>query len=166
MKVFIACLLVLSSLVVYGQQAGSLKATHVEGSGFEGYIFPESYDNTLMHIEDGKQRFTPTIADINKAEKIIKEQLVCLNKQRVNQVDGCPTIHKKLKKYVRQYIGVVNSEGEKVIWVNFIWKDKTENLPQLDQEIGVVLDGCSYYWNLKVNLDSKEAYDLQVNGVA
>ncbi len=27
----------------------------------------------------------------------------------------------------------------------------------------VVLDGCSYYWNVKVNLRKHELYDLFIN---
>jgi hypothetical protein len=71
-------------------------------------------------------------------------------------------IDRKLKKYCRQYVGFVNSKGERVIWINLFWnKDLIDDAAK---DIIRVNDGCSYYWNVGVNIDRKLICDLQVNG--
>ncbi len=95
---------------------------------------------------------------------MIKEQIKDLNSNKINQVKGCPIIHKKLKHYKRQYFGYIDENGNKIIWVNFIFYKKLPN--NWDKELQIILDGCSYFWNIKVNLMSKEVFDLNVNGLA
>jgi len=68
-----------------------------------------------------------------------------------------------LKKYKRQYIAVINSKGEKEVWVNCFcdtWKKNWR------KELIFVLDGGNCYFNLKINLTKGEYYDLMVNGDA
>ena len=128
----------------------------------KGYIFDSAYI-ALVSVENQKERYTPSEEDIRKAESIIKEKLKDANKQRINQTDNCPVIHKNLKKYMRQYVGFLNNDGQKIIWVNMIWKDK--GIKDLGKEIITVLDGCSYYWNVKINLSEESLYDLDINGL-
>jgi hypothetical protein len=68
-----------------------------------------------------------------------------------------------LKKYKRQYIASINENGEKVVWVNCFcdnfdikWKN----------DIVFVLDGGNCYFNLKINLTTKEYFEFMVNGEA
>jgi hypothetical protein len=89
-----------------------------------------------------------------------------LNVDLLNQVDGCPVIHKKLTKYKRQYVGIINQNGDMVVWVNFIWAKDKDSIKKLGDEIIIILDGCSYYWNVKVNLSSENLFDLSINGPA
>jgi hypothetical protein len=58
----------------------------------------------------------------------------------------------------------VNTKGERILWVNFIWHKKVGS--QLSKEIISVLDGCSNYWEVKINLSTGEVYDLFINGLA
>ncbi|MDM8178149.1 hypothetical protein QT327_27955 [Olivibacter sp. 47] len=37
---------------------------------------------------------------------------------------------------------------------------------RLPKDIVTPLDGCSHYWNIKVNLDKGEVFDLIINGSA
>jgi hypothetical protein len=134
---------------------------HIKEKGFEGYIFPKEYA-LVISFEDTKDRYTPTRQDIINVESIIKEQLATINKPLTNQVNGCPIIYKELKKYKRQYVGYINKEGDSIIWVNFIWGKHISDT--WNKDVVIVLDGCSYYWNIKVNLSKKKAFDLQVNG--
>lgn len=94
----------------------------------------------------------------------------------MNQVGNCPIIHKNLKSYRRQYFGYIDGSGNKIIYATFNWdryslldrlrgtyKDESENWKK---EREMVLDGCSFHWEIKINLDTKELFDLGVNGLA
>ena len=70
----------------------------------------------------------------------------------------------KLDGYKRQYVPVINQKGEKEVWINFFcdgfgsgnWKT----------EIVQVEDGGNCYYNIKINLETKEHYELGINGNA
>jgi hypothetical protein len=134
----------------------------INGKDFNGYIFDENHF-VLMSIDNQSKRYTPSKEDIFLAESIIKNKLKCLNTSLINQGDNCPIIHKKTKKYIRQYVGFINNRNEKIVWINFVWKDKFSN-EKMSKDIIQVMDGCSYYWNIKVNLDNKNLNDLNING--
>lgn len=137
--------------------------TLIKGRQFCGYIFPKEYD-LFGRFPRQTERFTPLKSDVEKAEVIIRTQLTALNNPRVNQVDGCPVIDQKLRKYKRQYVGFINADRDKVLWVNFVWNRNLD--PRFKDQVISVQDGCSYYWNVKVNLSKQELYDLQINGMS
>jgi hypothetical protein len=141
-----------------------IKAQKIKTKCFEGYIFSKNY-NGILPLGNFK-RFTPSESDVENAEKILKKQIRSLNVDLLNQVDGCPVIHKKLTKYKRQYVGIINQNGDMVVWVNFIWAKDKDSIKKLGDEIIIILDGCSYYWNVKVNLSSENLFDLSINGPA
>lgn len=68
-----------------------------------------------------------------------------------------------LAKYKRQYIAVINSSGEKEVWINCFCSAPTKNWRE---QLVVVKDGGNCYFNLKVNLTTGQCYDLMVNGYA
>lgn len=138
------------------------QASFIEGKGFSGYIFDEK-ENVYITFENQFKRYTPSREDIFLCEKIIKEQLENINNERHSQGGNCPIIHKKIRKYVRQYIGFINNKGEKEVWVNFLWKDD-DYFNRLDKEVIHVSDGCSYYWSVQINLDAKNLHHLRING--
>lgn len=135
---------------------------YIEGNKFSGYIFSKNHE-VYLTIENQKERFTPSKEDIIKAELLLKNKLECENKDKLNQLNGCPVIHKKLKFYSRQYVGFVNSKNEKIIWINFIWKKKVSDA-KLKEDIYFISDGCSNYWNIFINLDKEDLFDLRING--
>jgi len=67
-------------------------------------------------------------------------------------------------KYYKQLIPIINSKGEKEVWVNcfcttaekYYWK----------KDIVLVDDGGSCFFNLKINLTKGTVYDFMVNGMA
>lgn len=134
----------------------------INGKGYQGYIFPESYF-ILMTVKNQKERFTPTKNDVQKAEELLNKQIEILNIEQINQVGNCPIIHKKLKKYKRQYVGFLNIDGEKIIWINLIWFKDFDSI--LSKEIVSVQDGCSFFWNIKVNINDGSVFDLNINGL-
>lgn len=139
-----------------------LATTHIKEQNFEGYIFNERHF-ALISIDDESRRYTPTKEEIIIAEKILSDNLKCTNKNLENQNNECPKIHKNLKKYLRQYVGFLDKNGDKVIWVNFIWKNKISE-EMIKKDIVQVSDGCSYYWNIQININKKELSNLSVNG--
>ena len=137
-------------------------SVHVKGKGYDGYIFNKDYD-IFGTIEDQQSRYTPTIADIQNVERILKDSI---NYIRANQVIcyKCPVIHKNLRKYKRQYVGYLNQKDEVIIWINFL-KDHEES-SELAEEVVFMLDGGSYYWSIYINLNKKELFNMKVNGIS
>ena len=134
-------------------------AEHFKTKQFEVAIFPES----SYEIMPGK-RFTPTKEEIFEAEKALKSKLKEANRNLENQYNS-PIIHRNLKKYKRQYFGYINGNGEKVLYINSLWKKNEEETKWL-QQIIMVSDGGSYYWNIEYNLNTDELINLSVNGSA
>ena len=73
-------------------------------------------------------------------------------------------IIKNPSKYYKQLIAVVNSKGEKEVWVNCFCSKVGKS--HWKKDIVLVMDGGSCYFNLKVNVTKNTVYDLMVNGVA
>jgi len=127
-------------------------------SKFDVAIFPETSLDMILGM-----RFTPTREDIEKAETALKTQLQELNKPLVNQHNS-PIIHKKLRKYKRQYFGYINDKGQKILLINSFW-NKKEYSYWLESKVSV-LDGGSYYWSVNYDLETNELFDLYINGSA
>lgn len=136
--------------------------SYIEGRDFKGYIFSKEH-YVFMTIENQRERFTPTTDEIRIIENRLKKKIKCENKNKENQYENCPIIHKKLNNYTRQYVGFINNKSEKIIWINCIWS-KNVNNEILKKEIFLTSDGCSYYWNIKINLKTEELFDLEING--
>lgn len=153
----------MSFCVVFNSLYAQNLSYHIKDKGYEGYVFCSKYNTgTLLFLQNS--RFTPNEDEIAEIELLIKKQIKDLNSNKINQVKGCPILHKKLKNYKRQYLGYYDKNGNKVIWVNFIWYKKLSD--NWYEELQIVLDGCSYFWNVKVNLTTKKVFDLNVNGLA
>jgi len=68
-----------------------------------------------------------------------------------------------LTRYKRQYIAVLNSKGEKEVWVNCFCEAGNQNWKE---NLIFVEDGGNCYFNLKINLTTGQYYELIVNGDA
>lgn len=147
----------LSSCLIHAQNV----AEHFKTRQFEVAIFPES-SNDLMQ----QNRFTPTKEEIFKAENALKSKLKYINNPLINQ-SSSTIIHKNLKKYKRQYFGYINDKGEKILYINSLWsKSIKEHHWHWLNEIIMVSDGGSHYWNIEFNLETDELINLSVNGPA
>jgi len=65
-----------------------------------------------------------------------------------------------LKKYRRQYIAAIDIKSEKQVWVNCFcdeWDTNSRKYPK------IVMDGGNCYFNLKINLTTKNYYSLIAN---
>ncbi len=149
--------------------------TYIKTRKYEGVIFSKDYN--IWGVPISNNNFTPTIAEIDSVEIILRKGIKEINKNRLNQVGNCPVIDRKLHKYKGQYFGVVDSTGNKVVIINCFWnrkrfydfwdkyilKEPDDNKWKTEKEM--VLDGCSYHWTIKVNLRNRELFDLEVNGI-
>ena len=138
------------------------EATFCQCKFYRGYVFDTSY-LILKSIKQQQSRAVLSCDEINIAEHILKNNLAELNVNKINQTHGCPNIRKKLCKYRRQYFGFINSKGEKIIWINMFWTKEFNDESKYD--LIRVFDGCSYYWNIEVNITTKSLGNLQINGI-
>jgi hypothetical protein len=123
---------------------------------FNCAIFPSSYIDFPIGSSD---RFTPTPADVDKAEMTLKTKLAALTRDN-------PTIYKNLKHYRRQYLGYKNKDGQRILIINCMrTNDEDVNKNWLNKYI-MTLDGGSNYWNVNFNLETNAFFDLNVNGDA
>lgn len=151
---------ILATIIVLG--FFSVPGIFIKEKCFSGYIFNEKYF-VMMDVGSGYDRYTPTKEDIIKAEDIIKKNIKTANKSLINQIGSNPIIHKKLNNYVRQYVGFINEKREKIIWVNFVWKNQYMK-SDLEKEVIFHSDGGSYFWNVTVDIEKNSLCDLEVNG--
>ncbi len=88
---------------------------------------------------------------------------------------SCPVIHRNLNSYFRQYVGIVNDKGQRVVHINFYWnkyglldrlKGFADRRLDHDSDYTVVFDGCSHYWQINVNFEEKKLSNLMINGIA
>ena len=158
-------------------QTMDLDKIGIQSRKFRGTIFKKSYpqDKLFINLLEEVNRFTPTKEDILLAESILKNQIEKVNKSHINQRRKREYIEKNLKKYFRQYVGFINQKGERIIHINFYWNrfsinERTrgywDDRLEYNSEYAVVFDGGSRYWNINVNLTTKNLYNLWVNGYA
>ena len=154
---FITIIVLSFSFKLYAQKA----AVYCKGKRYSGYVFDTSF-TILKSIKEQRERILLSRNDIDMAESILRKQLPSLNREKVNQSKECPDISRNLNKYCRQYFGFLNKKGEKIIWINMFWNKVLNEIAKYD--LISVNDGCSYYWNVEVNITTKVLCNLQING--
>lgn len=93
-------------------------------------------------------------AELLQIEVLLKKAIIESNKTPNNEV------LLKLDQYKRQYVSVLNSNGQKEVFVNFFCDDfGTDNWRT---ELLQVDDGGNCFFNLKVNL-ATQVYTLEIN---
>ena len=113
--------------------------------------------------------------ELSEIEKIIvqavkenneqqKERLEMHNKEYPDNQWTETGFELKTRGFKRQYVPVMNSDGQREIWTNFFCHDwGSENWKS---EIMQVNDGGNCYFNLKVNLETGTYSELYINGYA
>jgi hypothetical protein len=71
-----------------------------------------------------------------------------------------------LSKYNRQYIAIINENGEKEVYVNCFKNRQVRNDEHWKNHLIIVVDGGSDYFQIKINLTKLFYYDFFVNGYA
>lgn len=127
-----------------------------------GEVFKENFKTN--EIDKSFNRFTPTIIEVNQAELILNKEF--LNKIK-REIDG-KFIRKNLNNYKRQYLGYIDSNGDKIIFISF-FLDK--NIKKQDdqfwrEEYRIMFDGGASFWVAEINLKTNKVKNIFVNGVA
>lgn len=179
MKVsFTACFLVMMLTVATAQKHPLTRSTsnhslYIKSRTFEGVIFSKDYVPIISPIPNNTRRFTPTVEDIVHAEKLIRQDAKLNGKGKIWDIFIC----RHLKKYLRQYAGLILPNGQKVILVNLFWREdiiedeKTHRQmpnipsPQWKTSWYMVADGGHFYWGITVNLSVRQLFDFGENGL-
>lgn len=115
-----------------------------------------------------------TPQDLLKIETILKKCVDDYNPDQERQFKEINEKHPEYKldkknfiidlsRYKRQYIAVLNSKGEKEVWVNCFCGAGNQNWKK---NLIFVEDGGNCYFNLKINLTTRQYFELMVNGDA
>ncbi|MGD1843170.1 MAG: hypothetical protein ACFB0B_20080 [Thermonemataceae bacterium] len=155
-------MLISCSIFIYSAIAQDDNASlHLKTPYFEGVILEAKC--AAYTVKEPLKRFTPTKEEVMLLEKSLREQIREINKQHPRQNARSGFIEDRLPEYKRQYIGYVNAEGEKVIYVNCF----TDEIKEKDfcEEL-IVMDGGSAYWQIHFNVKKNEFFKFSVNGEA
>ncbi|MDL2314957.1 hypothetical protein LJC16_01720 [Bacteroidales bacterium OttesenSCG-928-C19] len=162
--ILLVCLLILQSFYV----SANNKQENIRNKDSVLYVLTENYEGVIWginypqnHTDYKILRWNPTTKDIEKAEKILRK---FMNKEGEkwleNQDSNCPIIHENLDKYIRQYQGSINDEGEKILEISCFWKELESEFPNWKTHLAIVTDGCSYFWTIKINLSKRKCFGL------
>ncbi|HAS44793.1 MAG TPA: hypothetical protein DCS93_30215 [Microscillaceae bacterium] len=154
------------------QQAVTVQRPKADTITIDTSIIALLPSNELFPFEDAQQ--APLhLQELKLIESILVEAVQTYNKEREKQFAQYKAKYPEdalnkqqfvinLAEYKRQYVAVVNKQGQKEVWINcfcadgFDWK----------RAIVTVLDGGKCFFNLKINLAQKKYYDFAVNGSA
>jgi len=135
-------------------------------------VFSENETTTWMF--KGQKPATLSENEIEQLDTILKQCIDAYNPSRQKEFDSLLLIRPRIKNYLkyfvidlsrykRQYIPIINRNGEKEVWVNCFCRDK--NINWLQSYISV-RDGANCYFTVKINLTKGTYYELMVNGNA
>lgn len=144
---------------------------HVNIGLLTGIEFEEEWDWMFQNVKGAKLSFL-YISDL---EQLL---LACLkehNKEERERLDKHNREHPRnkwketgfeldLRGKRRQYVCVINEQGDREFWINFFCGDFSSG--DWEKELVIVEDGGNCYFSVKINLDKKTCYDLRVNGYA
>jgi hypothetical protein len=121
----------------------------------------EPYELTNNDLTEIEKILVLAVAENNQIQR---EALIERNKDFPDDKRDKTGYELELDSYYRQYVPVINEKGEKEVWINFFCDDfGAENWKS---EIMIVEDGGNCYFEIKINLNKKEYYDLGINGYA
>ncbi len=132
------------SLIIFGQTASNIilfdKSAKIWGFKIDNYM-----------------RFTPSIEDFNAIDSLAANFVK-------NNSDSLTFIKKPINNYhsyYKQVYGLINKEGDKVLFVNCFCNVKRHDYWK--RETISVKGGGSCYFSFKVRLNDSSFYDLHVN---
>ena len=165
MKIVFILMLVMSIISCTGNNFkktdyGDLNMEPIEDIDY--VVFPYDLNNDKFIFNNGKPTEL-TAADIENIN-IILEMVV---KNYNNNIKESWEKEINLKNYKKQFIPIINENGEKEIYINCFFHDKSINdYFDWKKELIFVCDGGNNYFQLKVNLKKMTYYDFMVNGYA
>lgn len=147
----------------------SQEAIFVNGWKYKGYAFPKDAKifglPPQIVLYPGFSRYTLSPDEIAKAEKILRDSInVCCNGE--GSWYNPPINNRRLHKYLRQYVGFLNENNEVVVCVYLSLKKAVEeSKADPTTDIIVLRKNGSNMWEIKINLNTGELFDMKVNGL-
>ena len=145
---------------------------------FNTAIFPDSYKSQYFPQLDSFQRFTPTRLEVEETEKLLRHRIKLIVKSSFGKspsfvIKDKKRIYRRLKHFNRQYFGIVNAKGERILWIcaNYTgtWLERLKygnEYYKCETEYVSVLDGGASVWGISFNLNTKKFYGFGTNGYA
>lgn len=177
---YIALLNISISIFAQNKNCDSIceDAIYVKTDDYEGVILgPKCFNyKSIIRLENGdtipgpplsENMWKPSIKDVEYAEKKIKKYVTKKSKRMLEGGQGYeryPIIYQNFDKYVRQYYGTYNKKGQKILEVNFLWREYAYETEWKCVRL-MIFDGCSFYWDISVNMNKKKCFDYWVNGI-
>ena len=131
------------------------------------YYFDKDAKPTPLTAEDIKKieiLIDKRMAKYNKVEEAIYQKSFNETKRKYPNSIPFDNRIKNPEKYYKQFIAVINSKGEKIVWANCVCEIKDFKYWKRSEVF--VDDGGNCFFNLKINLTKGTTYDLMVNGIA
>ena len=147
-----------------GKQSSSQKETGYGNTKFElkpnQTIISEDV-NSIGSLGKSFKSWDPEPGDIGDAESILKYAFDDQKRGTVNRVLG-----KLPDDYNQQYVGAVNENGDKYLWVNLFCKTEESYFKEWKTKLVFAKDGGKCFVNVKINLTKKTYEEFNVNGDA
>ncbi|WP_316822998.1 hypothetical protein [Pedobacter gandavensis] len=150
--------LFLLTVNAYGQELSFIK-----DKKFSGYIVAKERF-VFKSVENQDARYTPSIDDVRKAERILSCNEKYLKDNQSSKLPDYPVIYKSIRRYIRQYVGFIDKSGDHIIWIILISKKKAEH-DKVGRDIIQAEDGASNYWSVCINITKGYIFDMRINGI-
>jgi len=132
------------------------------------------YDTTQYRVFENSKPTELTNDDLLKIETVLNKCIIDYNPEQERQFKEINDKHPEykldknnfiieLERYRRQYVAVINTKGEKEVWINCFCGAGSQNWKTY---LILVEDGGNCFFNLKINLTTGQYYELMVNGDA
>lgn len=155
-----------------------------------GYALVDTTAQNLLPTRYVKRSvvFTPVLSDLRKAEHILQKAFPSIVKEKAYDPCGYLVRDGGLRNYARQYVFLKGPDGEKYVYVNFVFMehaDLEDNDPPfydpndftsppppppardaLSRFLLIVCDGGDTYWQALLDLDNDKMLWCAVNGLA
>jgi hypothetical protein len=124
-------------------------------------------DIIWISIDSTYIKFTPSIDEVLLAKEISIKYIDSLEKVRDPKIKKHygKILNSNHKDYYRQYVGYIDKEGNRVIFINAGCSASGEN-KNLDRIWIFVLDGGSCYFQIRIDIKKKKCIHFNVNGDA
>lgn len=102
--------------------------------------------------------------DADRIEAELPNYLIAYTEQ--TYVKDLPFIKSNINMYNRQFFCYINKNGESIVLISFLWRDKSLlDKTELKHPI-FIDDGGNYFWQVRYNLKTRKFHSLHVNGKA
>ncbi len=151
-------LLLMTCLFSIAANSQTVARQFVDTSSYAILNYDSSVEMAMIEKFHKARAATLSIAEVNGIEHLIDSSYQDYNNHNTHRQLVAP-----LSAYRRQYVAVVNAQGQKEVWINFFcsffntdWK----------HHVLIVDDGGVCFFQLRINLSTRNVSELIPNGVA